>query len=91
MFGKHLAVAGSPQATRITRVMVGHLLVQLVTSQHDFVRVDDDDVIALIHMRSERRLMLPTKEGGDLRRQTTKDDTGSVNDVPLLLSVPRLG
>ena len=70
---------------------VGHLLVELLAGEGNLVRVDDDDVVAHVHVRGERRLVLPTEEGSGLGCQATEDDVGGVNDVPLLVRVPRLG
>ena len=89
--GEEVTVSGRGQAAGTTGVTVGHLLVELLAGQSDLVRVDDDDVVAHVHVRGERRLVLPTEEGSGLSCQATEDDVGGVNDVPLLVRVPRLG
>ena len=44
-------------------------------------------VVAAVLIGSELGLVLPTEQGGGLSRESTQDDVGGVNDVPVLLDV----
>ena len=85
-----IAIACCAQTTGATGVAVGHLLVKLLTGEGNLVRINDDDVIAHIEVRGKRRLVLPTKDSGNLSRQATEDDVSGVDDVPLLVGIRRL-
>ena len=37
----------------------------LVAGQHDLVGIDDDDIVAAIHMRREARLVFASEPRGD--------------------------
>jgi hypothetical protein len=73
------------KATDIAGVAVVHLVVPLLTSERDFVSVDDDHVIAVIDVRGEGRLVLATEDMSDLRCRTTEDLSLKVDDPPLAI------
>ena len=64
-----------------------HLVGHLLTSESYLVRVDYDDVVTTIHMRSERRLVLTTKNESKSGSKTAYHLVGSIDHNPLLLDI----
>src|SRR5690625_715968 len=87
---EQLRVADGLEPARVPGVAVGDLVLALAPGQGDLRGVDDDDIVTTVDVRGEARLVLPTEQGGDLRRQSAEDDVGSVDDVPALLDVAGL-
>ena len=56
-------------AARIAGMPVIDLVGALVAGQHDVAGIDDDDVVAAIHMRREGRFVLASEPLRDQRRQ----------------------
>ena len=88
--GQQLAVGDGGQATRVAGVAVGELLVSLAVGESHLVGIDDDDIVATVLVGGELGLVLPTEQGGGLGRESTQDDVGGVDDVPVLLDVAGL-
>ena len=67
---------GEALAARVTGVTdidaVGHLL----AGKTDLVGVDDDHVVAAVHMRGEAGLVLAAEHEGDAGSQATQDEVG---------------
>src|SRR5690625_53130 len=78
-------------AAGISRVPVIDLVLALVARQLHLVRIDDDDVIAHVHMRREGRLVLPAEPSCDDRGETAKHDAFRIDDDPFLLDLRRPG
>ena len=84
-------VADRAEAARVTRVPVGALLLALRTGQRDLAGVDDDDEVAGVDVRRERRLVLAPQERGDVAGEPAEDDVRRVDDVPAPLDLGGLG
>ena len=69
---------------------VGHLALRLVASQDDLLGVDDDDVVAHVHVGGEGGLVLATQKNGGVRGEAAEDDVGGVDHEPLALGVTGL-
>src|SRR5690606_40453774 len=87
---ERLRVADGPELGRVPGVAVGDLVLALAPGQGDLRAVDVVAIVTTVDVRGEARLVLPTEQGGDLRRQSAEDDVGSVDDVPVLLDVAGL-
>ncbi len=61
-----------------------------LAGQHDLVGIDDDDVVAIVHMRGEGGLVLAAQAVGDERGKTADDQTFGVDQHPLLHHFRRL-
>jgi hypothetical protein len=59
--------------------------------ERDLVSVDDDDEVAAVDVRRERRLVLAAQQVRRLHSQPAEHDVGRVDDVPLTLDVSGLG
>jgi hypothetical protein len=77
-------------AAGIAGVVVEHRLVQLVAGDLHLGGVDDDDVVAAIHVRGELRLVLATQPVGDDNGQTAQNDALGIDQDPGLLHLRRL-
>ena len=84
---------GAPllDAAGIAGVVIVDLVVALATGQHHLLGVDDDDVVAVIHVRSERRLVLAAKPERDDRGEPPDDEPARVDQDPFLLDLAGLG
>ena len=82
---KKLTCSPRTKTTHVTRVLVILLLIQLVTSQHDFVCIDDDNIITTINVWCVSWFVLTAKYGSNASCQTTKGLTFCVNHEPLAL------
>ena len=71
----------------IAGVVMIDLLVALAAGQHDLFRVDDDDVVAVIHVRREGRLVLSAQAEGDDGREAADHEPLGVDQHPLLFNV----
>ena len=60
---------------------VGHLL----AGEQNLVGIDDDDIVAAIHVGSEAGLVLATQELSHFGGETAEDLVGGVYDNPLFL------
>src|SRR3954466_15938978 len=73
-------VAGVPEV---------QLLIRFLAGDANLRGVDHDDVVTGIHVRGVHRLVLATDDLRDFGRQTAEDDAFGVDDVPLVLDIPR--
>src|SRR6185312_13837366 len=73
------------------RVPIVDALFALVASDRDFSRVDDDDMVAVIHMRRVGGLVLAAQPGRDDRGKTPEHQPVGVDQRPAFLDVGRLG
>jgi hypothetical protein len=71
-------------------VPVIHLVGELLAGESDLLGVDDDDVVSVIDMRSESRLVLAAQDVGDDGGEPTDDETLGVDEHPLLHHIRRL-
>src|SRR5690606_10310416 len=88
--GEELGVVDALEATRVVRVTVGALLLQLGAGQSDLVRVDDDDKVTGVDVGCESRLVLAAEQTRGLRCEPTQNNISGVDDVPLALDVAGL-
>ena len=87
VLGNHLAERGEALMTHVARVLEVLLLLELAAGDLHLGRVDDDDVVAGIHMRRERGLVLAADDAGDFGREATEHHALGVYDEPALLDV----
>ena len=81
--GLHVAdVAGEP---------VIHLVGQLLAGDRDLFGIDDDQVIAGVHMRGEFGFVLAAQTAREFRAQATEGLAGGINNIPILLDAVGLG
>src|SRR5271165_895603 len=78
-------------AADIAGVMTVDLLFTLLAGEHNFFRVYDNDVVAIVYMRRVGRLVLAAQPHGHNRRQTADDEAGGVDLHPFFLDIDRLG
>ena len=72
-------------------MMVIDLLVQFPAGEHDFIGVDDDDMIAGVGMRSIGGLMLAAQDVRDLAGQTSEHHALGIDKIPFALDGSGLG
>jgi hypothetical protein len=70
-------------------VPVVHLVGALVACHRHLLGVDDDDVVAHVHVRGEGRLVLAAQAHGDDRGEAAQHDALGVDEDPLLVDVLR--
>ena len=63
------------------------ILLTLVACHLNFVSIDNDYVVATIHVRSERRLVFATQTCCNNRCKTAQNNALGVDDDPLLVDV----
>ena len=78
------AWAEATLTTRIARELEVNTIVPLLTSEHDLVGIDDDDVVATVYVWGEVGLVLPAKKLRDGGAHTTQALTSCVDHDPLL-------
>src|ERR1700730_17688104 len=61
-------------AARIASEVIVYLMLALAAGEDYFFGVDDDDVIAIVQMRRESRLVLAAQPQGDQRGEPSDDD-----------------
>jgi hypothetical protein len=74
-------------AAGIASMPVIDLVGALIAGEHHLVGVDDDDVVAAIHMRCEARLVLASKPRGDKHREPAHDEAVGIDKDPGLFDV----
>ena len=62
-------------------------LFALTTGQLDLVGIDDDHIVAHVHVRCEGRLVLAAQAHRDDRRKTTQNNAFGVNQDPFLVDI----
>src|SRR5262249_11854621 len=78
-------------AAGIAGVVVEHLVAQLVAGHLHLGGVDDDDVVAAIHVRRVGRLVLAAQAVGDDAGETAENDAVGIDHEPLLGDLGGLG
>src|SRR5262245_30859380 len=78
-------------AADMAGVPVEAAVVELAAGQPHLLGVDDDDVVAAVDMRRERRLVLALEPHGDDRREPAEHDPLRIDQQPLLALAGRLG
>src|SRR5690606_24097760 len=87
---QQVCVVDALQATWETGVAVSALVQQLLTGQCNLVSVDDDDMVAHVHVGCKGWLVLAAQQGCGLDGETAEYYVGGVNDIPLTSLVSRL-
>src|SRR6185437_3386583 len=77
----------SLQITRILIVPVIHFLRPLVAAELNLSRIQHNHVVAVINVRRPGRLMLPRKHTSDTNGERAQACAGSIDDVPVVLSL----
>src|SRR3954463_15475661 len=85
-----LAQRAAAQPAGITGMAVVALLVELVPSDLDLLRVDDDDEIAGVDVRRVRSLAFAAERVGNAGRQATERLALGIDDVPVAGDLARL-
>ena len=92
--GEQGVVTRPGDAAGIAGVPVRDLLGFLAAGHLDLRRVDDDDVVADVHVGREDRLVLAAQDGGDLRGQASENQAAGIDHVPAahdVLGLRRIG
>src|SRR5690606_11793844 len=87
---ENLARSALFDATWMSGVPVVLLVSIFLASQDNLVGIDDDDIVAIVNMRSEGSLMLATQAIGDDSGKTTDNETFRVDQNPFLYHFGRL-
>ena len=69
-------------STRISGVTDIHLVSHLVSGEPDLVRIDDDDIVTAVHVRSIARLVLAAKDKRYSGSKTAEHQVGGINENP---------
>ena len=85
---ENLARRAGFDAARIAGVPVIRL-VALGAGQLNLVGIDDDHIVAHVHMRGERRLVLAAQAHGDDRSETAQNHAFGVDKDPVLFDIRR--
>ena len=67
-----------------------HFVGKLVPSKPDLVGVDNDDIIAAVHVRSIAWLVLSAKHKSYSGSKTSEHQIGSIDENPLFLDIASL-
>ena len=78
-------------AARVTGVVEIDLLLLLAAGEDHLVRIHHDDVVAVVHVRREGRLVLAAKAERDQRGEAADHEAFRIDHHPLLLDVGRFG
>ena len=92
--GEQCVVARPRDATGVAGVPIRDLLGFLATGHLDLRRVDDDDVVADVHVGREDRFVLAAEDGRDLRGQASENQAAGIDHVPAahdVLGLRRVG
>src|SRR5262249_6026 len=71
--------------------MAVDLVLAVLAGQHDFFRVDDDDIVAVIDMRGVGRFVLAAQAHRHQACEAADHEARGVDDDPFLLDVGGLG
>ncbi len=78
------------QTTDVTRVVVIHFVLCLITANAYFLRIDHNNIVASINMRSVLRLVLAAQTSGNLSGHTAQSFTFCINNKPVAFDSFRL-
>src|SRR6516164_2835122 len=84
-------LAASLDAAGVTRMPVEYVVLTLVAGQLNLLGIDDDDVVATIHVRRVGRLVLAAQAHGDERSQPAQHQPLGVDQQPLLVDIGGFG
>ena len=82
LLSHHSGIRNLLQSADITRVISVKFLFEFLTRKNYFIAVHNDNEIAAINVRSERRLVFSAKNGSNLRRKSTKRNSLGIDDIP---------
>src|SRR6185312_4313293 len=91
VLGDHGAVGHELLVAHVARVAEVVLLISLAPGDLDLRGVDDDDIVARVHVRREHGLVLAADDPGDLGGEASEDHAVGIDDEPALLDVARRG
>src|SRR5262245_18666747 len=74
-------------AAGISSMPVIDLVAAFLAGEHDLIGIDDDDIVAAIHMRGEARLVLASEPHGDERREPAHDEAVGIDEDPGFVDV----
>jgi hypothetical protein len=89
--GEDRALAAPLDAARVAGMPVEDAGRRFVAGQPHLLGVDDDDVVAAIHMRRVGRLVLAAEPHRDQRGEPAEHQPVSVDQQPLLVDIGRSG
>ena len=78
-------------AADVARVVIVVLVFALVAGEDDLLRIDHDDVVAVVDVGREAGFVLAAQAHRDDGREPPDDEALGVDEQPLLLDVGRLG
>src|SRR5690606_23572097 len=81
---------GRAKTAGVAGVAVSQLVLPLVAGEGNLLRVDDDDEVTGVNVRSEDRLVLTAKQRRSLRGKPAEDDVLRVDDMPAALHIAGL-
>src|SRR5438270_10088800 len=84
-----LRETGLPEAAGVFAMAVVGFPLGLLAGDAQLCDVDDDDIIARVHVRRVLRLMLAAQPRGDLHREPPQDLALSVDHIPAVLDLAR--
>src|ERR1022692_2687523 len=87
VLGHQVPVGDRVKATRVARVPVRALVLQLVAGECHLVRVDDDDEVTGVDVRSEDGLVLAPQQHRHMAGQAAEHYVSGVDDMPLTCDV----
>ena len=80
-------IAGGLQVADVPGVAVVVLLLRLAAGEDGVLAVDDDDMVAAVHMGSEGDLVLAPQEHGSLSGYTAQRLARGVDDIPFAVDL----
>ncbi len=86
LLSHQLLVVDLFEVTDVTGVMVVHLLIEFLTGQNDFVRIDDDDEIAGVNMGSKDRFVFAAEKSCGFSSKSTEGLAFCVKQIPFTLN-----
>ena len=84
---ENLVSGAALDAPRIARVPEILLVETLVAGEDDIARVDDDDIVAVVHVRGVAGLVLAAQPRRDERRKPADHEAVGIDENPGLLDV----
>lgn len=87
---QQFSVVDRLEATGVTGVAVGPLLLQLGTGQGNLLSVDDDDGVTHVNVGCEGGLVLAAQQDCGLACETAENNIRGIDDVPLALVIAGL-
>ena len=87
VFVQQVGVADAAESTGVSRVAVGALLASFLTGENHLVRVQNNDVVAHVHVRGEGGLVLAAEQRGSVASEATKHHVSGVDYQPFALDV----